>query len=64
MHGRNKYQSRENRQIVRDILMREWDPIGVSGLDGYEDEYDAYVSTVYVKLMDDGATTYQLAYSD
>ena len=28
--GRNKYQSRENRARVRELLMREWDPIGVA----------------------------------
>lgn len=26
---RNKYQSRENRAKVREVLMQEWDPIGV-----------------------------------
>ena len=29
-HGRNKYQSRENRAKVRQALISEWDPIGVS----------------------------------
>jgi hypothetical protein len=51
-HGRNKYQSRESRARVREILMREWDPIGVSGVPEAADEYDRYVGTVYVMLMD------------
>jgi hypothetical protein len=55
-HGRNKYQSRENRARVRDILMREWDPIGVADAPEASDEYDAYVGTVYVMLMDQRAS--------
>jgi hypothetical protein len=55
-HGRNKYQSRESRARVREILMREWDPIGVSGVPEAADEYDRYVGTVYVMLMDHRAT--------
>jgi hypothetical protein len=56
-HGRNKYQSRENRARVREVLMREWDPIGVAGVPEATDEYDAYVGTVYVMLMDQRAST-------
>jgi len=55
-HGRNKYQSRENRARVRDILMREWDPIGVADVPQAADEYDAYAATVYVMLMDQRAS--------
>jgi len=55
-HGRNKYQSRENRARVRDILMRDWDPIGVAGIPEAADEYDAYVDKTYVMLMDQRAT--------
>ena len=50
-NGRNKYQSRENRQRVRFILNKHWDPIGVAG-SGIDDEYDSYVGTVYIMLMD------------
>jgi hypothetical protein len=46
-HGRNKYQSRENRARVREILMREWDPIGVAGSPEAADEYDSYVGKVH-----------------
>ena len=55
-HGRNKYQSRENRVRVRDVLMREWDPIGVAGVPEAADEYDTYVDKAYVMLMDDRST--------
>jgi hypothetical protein len=49
----NKYISRENRTTVRKILMQDWDPIGVRGHQGAEDEYDAYVGQVYVMLMNE-----------
>ena len=51
IHGRNKYQSRENRARVRDLFMREWDPIGVSEIPEASDEYDSYVAVAYVMLM-------------
>ena len=51
-HGRNKYQSRENRQRVREVLNRHWDPIGVVQNVDSDDEYDSYVGTIYVMLMD------------
>jgi len=30
-------------KIVRDILINEWDPIGISGTPNAEDEYDSYL---------------------
>jgi hypothetical protein len=60
-HGRNKYQSRENRKRVRDILMREWDPIGVAGVPEASDEYDSYVGEVYIMLTDRRATSEEIA---
>jgi hypothetical protein len=52
-NGRNKYQSRENRQRVRAVLNEHWDPIGVVSNPGLVDEYDNYVGKVYVMLIDD-----------
>jgi hypothetical protein len=49
----NKYISRANRAVVREVLMQEWDPIGVGNHPGAEDEYDSYVGEVYVMLMDE-----------
>lgn len=37
---------RDLRVAVRELLRREWDPIGVYGFDGSEDEYDSYVGPV------------------
>ena len=51
-NGRNKYQSRENRRRVRTVLNEHWDPIGVVKNPNLDDEYDNYVGTVYVMLMD------------
>jgi hypothetical protein len=59
--GRNKYQSRENRARVREILMRDWDPIGISGVEEAVDEYDAYVARAYVMLMDEQANAEAIA---
>ena len=60
-HGRNKYQSRENRARVREILLRDWDPIGIYDMLEAADEYDAYANKAYVMLMDEGATASEIA---
>ncbi len=59
--GRNKYQSRENRARVREILMRDWDPISISDVEEAADEYDAYVGHAYVMLMDERASADAIA---
>jgi hypothetical protein len=60
-HGRNKYQSRENRALVREILRRDWDPIGIRGVPEASDEYDSYADKAYVMLMDERATSEAIA---
>jgi hypothetical protein len=60
-HGRNKYQSRENRARVREVLMRDWDPIGVAAIPEASDEYDEYANRAYVMLMDERATAAVIA---
>jgi hypothetical protein len=55
-HGRDKYRSRENRRILRDFLMKEWDPIGVAGIPEAHDEYDRYVGQVYLMLVNGNPT--------
>jgi hypothetical protein len=59
-HGRNKYQSRDNRARVRQVLMDEWDPIGVRNAPEAQDEYDSYVGRVYVMLMDERASASEI----
>jgi len=60
-NGRNKYQSRENRAKVRQVLKETWDPIGVRDTPEAQDEYDRYVAEVYVMLMDQRATPEAIA---
>lgn len=60
-HGRNKYQSRENRARVRRILLQDWDPIGVREDGNADDEYDRYADKAYVMLMDERATVESIA---
>lgn len=40
-------QAREAQATIREILLREWDPIGVAEIREAQDEYDAYVADVY-----------------
>ena len=60
-HGRNKYQSRENRKTVRTVLKEHWDPIGVARVREVSDEYDAYADKAYVMLMDEKASSDDIA---
>jgi hypothetical protein len=56
-----KYLARENRRTVRELFMREWDPIGVKDVPEAQDEYDAYVDKTYVMLMHENASAEQIA---
>jgi len=38
-------------QVIRSALLKEWDPIGVAAIEEAQDEYDAYVSTIYKMLI-------------
>jgi hypothetical protein len=60
-HGRNKYQSREDRRRVRQLLWLEWDPIGVNQASEATDEYDRYADAAYVMLMDQRANAEAIA---
>jgi hypothetical protein len=43
-------------QAIDEILWRDWDPIGISGVDGARDEYQMYLPQVYrVALTGDRA---------
>src|SRR5690242_13762857 len=41
------WKARQAHQLIRDILMTEWDPIGVADIPEARDEYDAYVMEIY-----------------
>lgn len=60
-NGRDKYRSRENRRLVRELFMRDWDPVGVRDVPQAQDEYDTYVAKTYVMLVDEAATVDDLA---
>jgi hypothetical protein len=36
---------------IKDVLLNEWDPIGVAAIPEAQDEYDAYVPTIYRLLI-------------
>ena len=36
---------------IRQVLLRDWDPIGIRGNDGLRDEYDAYIAPIYRILV-------------
>lgn len=38
-------------QKVKEILLREWDPIGVLDIPEAQDEYDGYVPSIYSMLI-------------
>jgi hypothetical protein len=47
-------------QGIDEILWRDWDPIGVSKLDGPRDEYYGYLPTVF-QLARRGASALEIA---
>lgn len=38
-------------QLIKEVLLREWDPIGVQVIPEAQDEYDGYVPTLYSMLV-------------
>ncbi len=45
---------------VRDVLFREWDPIGVNGNEDCRGEYDSYAPTL-CRWLREGADEFKLA---
>src|SRR4051794_26880912 len=56
--GRKRREARDLLPLVRAVLFREWDPIGVNG-HGLQDEYDSYAPTICRYLLD-GADEHRL----
>jgi hypothetical protein len=44
-------QARIYHNAIRQILLKEWDPIGVSEIQEAQDEYDSYVGEIYKMLI-------------
>src|SRR6266496_4651248 len=52
--------TRQIQRSIAEVLLRNWDPIGVRNVPQAQDEYDAYVGGVY-RLIASGATARELA---
>ncbi|NPU13931.1 hypothetical protein HL666_24505 [Bradyrhizobium sp. 83002] len=46
--------------LIRALLLSDWDPIGVSCCEGAEDEYDRYALQVF-NMLQDGADVASIA---
>lgn len=57
----DKMKLARNQALVRDILLRDWDPIGVSDIPEAKDEYDSYADTVFSMLINQKADTDEIA---
>ena len=55
-----KHQARKIRDNIRQLLLKEWDPIGIGDMPAAQDEYDSYIGGVY-RLLASGATKHQVA---
>jgi hypothetical protein len=44
-------QAQRYHSAIREILLRNWDPIGVADIPEAQEEYDSYVSQVYGLLI-------------
>jgi len=43
--------ARDYHAAIREVLMRQWDPIGVAGIPEAADEYDSYIGQLYGLLV-------------
>ena len=49
--GDNKERSRRYHRAIREILLRDWDPIGIGDVAEAQDEYDSYIPGIYGRLI-------------
>jgi hypothetical protein len=47
-------------EAIKRLLLREWDPIGLSDCDGAESHYDAYALRVF-EMLNEGADAISIA---
>ena len=50
----NESRARQIQESIREILLHDWDPIGVQDVPQAHDEYDSYIGGVY-RLLAQGA---------
>jgi len=56
----NKHQrAHAIQESIREILLRDWDPIGINDVPEASDEYDSYVGGVY-RLLASGCSVEEL----
>ena len=58
MRNRSR-RAKEIQERIKQVLLHEWDPIGVSDIPEAQDEYDSYVGGIY-RLLASGASEYQI----
>lgn len=47
---------------IREVLLREWDPMGLSDAPGTPDDYDAVAREVHALVTDPGVTAERIAH--
>jgi hypothetical protein len=40
-----------NQRAIRDVLLHDWDPIGIADTPEAQDEYDSYISQIFGLLI-------------
>jgi hypothetical protein len=58
----DKHGSRVWRARLREVLNRDWDPIGVAGVEGAEGEYAGYVGRIAAMLRANASDEEMIAY--
>jgi hypothetical protein len=56
----NEDRARQIQASIRQILLHDWDPIGVQKIPEAHDEYDSYVGGVY-RLLASGSSAQEIA---
>lgn len=59
MASAEQQRARAIQESIRDILLRDWDPIGINDVLEAQDEYDSYVGGVY-RLLGSQCSTEQM----
>ena len=53
MASHEQRRARTIQESIHDILLRDWDPIGINDVPEAHDEYDSYIGGVYRLLASD-----------
>ena len=51
MEKKREQRAAEIQDVIRQVLLRDWDPIGVNNDPELADEYDSYIAPVYRILV-------------